>query len=91
MTFTDLPQWTMNRPVHNYMYKLCIFSTYLLGFRIHWFTLSSSMQHLLGILYHETQIRQVGKVQRTAARWTCRKWRNKSSISNMLDEFWIHK
>ena len=37
-------------------------------------------------LYHETQIGQVEKVQRTAARWTCRRWRNTSSAGDMLDE-----
>ena len=26
--------------------------------------------------YHESQIKQVEKVHRTAARWTCRRWRN---------------
>ena len=36
--------------------------------------------------YHETQIAQVEKVRRTAARWTCRRWRNKSSVGDMLDE-----
>ena len=36
--------------------------------------------------YHETQIGQVEKVRRTAARWTCTRWRNTSSISDMLDE-----
>ena len=36
--------------------------------------------------YHETQIAQVEKVQRTAARWTCRRWRNTSSVGDMLDE-----
>ena len=36
--------------------------------------------------YHETQIGQVEKVQRTAARWTCRRWRNTSSVGDMLDE-----
>ena len=29
---------------------------------------------------------QVEKVQRTAARWTCRRWRNTSSVGEMLDE-----
>ena len=29
---------------------------------------------------------QVEKVQRTAARWTCRRWRNTCSIGEMLDE-----
>ena len=36
--------------------------------------------------YHETQIGQVEKVQRTAARWTCTRWRNTSSVGDMLDE-----
>ena len=36
--------------------------------------------------YQETQIAQVGKVQRTAASWTCRRWRNTCSIGDMLDE-----
>ena len=34
----------------------------------------------------KTQIQQVEKVQRTAARWTCRRWRNTSSVGEMLDE-----
>ena len=33
--------------------------------------------------YYDTQIAQV---QRTAARWTCRRWRNTSSVGDMLDE-----
>ena len=36
--------------------------------------------------YHATQIGQVEKVQRTAARWTCRRWRNTSSVRDMLEE-----
>ena len=36
--------------------------------------------------YCKTQIQQVEKVQRTAARWTCRRWRNTSSVGEMLDE-----
>ena len=36
--------------------------------------------------YHESQIGQVEKVQRTAVRWTCRRWRNTSSVGDMLDE-----
>ena len=36
--------------------------------------------------YHGTQIGQMKKVQRTAARWTCRRWRNTSSVGDMLDE-----
>ena len=40
--------------------------------------------------YHDTQIAQVEKVQRTAARWTCRRWRNTSSVGDMLDELEWH-
>ena len=29
---------------------------------------------------------QIEKVQRTAAHWTCRRWRNTSSVGEMLDE-----
>ena len=36
--------------------------------------------------YNETQTAKVEKVQRTAARWTCRRWRNTSSVSDILDE-----
>ena len=36
--------------------------------------------------YHETQTEKVEKVQRTTARWTCRRWRNTSSVGEMLDE-----
>ena len=32
------------------------------------------------------QINQIENVQRTAARWTCRRWRNTSSVGEMLDE-----
>ena len=32
------------------------------------------------------QINQVEKIQRTAARWTCRRWQNTISVSEMLDE-----
>ena len=32
------------------------------------------------------QINQIEKVQRTAARWTCRRWRNTSSVGEMLDK-----
>ena len=37
--------------------------------------------------YSKLQINQVEKVQRTAARWTCRRWRNTRSVGEMLDEF----
>ena len=36
--------------------------------------------------YSKLQINRVEKVQRTAARWPCRRWRNTSSVSKMLDE-----
>ena len=36
--------------------------------------------------YHKLQIQEVEKVQRTDARWTCRRWRNTSSVGDMLDE-----
>ena len=36
--------------------------------------------------YSKLQIYQVENVQRTAARWTCRRWRNTSSVGEMLDE-----
>ena len=35
--------------------------------------------------YHKLQIQEVEKVQRTAARWTCRRWRNTSSVGDMLN------
>ena len=34
----------------------------------------------------EAHIQQVEKVKRTAAGWTCRRWRNTSSVGEMLDE-----
>ena len=36
--------------------------------------------------HSKLQINQVEKVQRTAARLTCRRWRNTSSVGEMLDE-----
>ena len=36
--------------------------------------------------YSKLQINHVEKVQRTAAPWTCRRRRNTSSVSEMLDE-----
>ena len=36
--------------------------------------------------YHKLQIQEIEKVQRTAARWTCKRWRNTSSVGDMLDE-----
>lgn len=34
----------------------------------------------------KTQSQQIEKVQRTLARWTCRRWRNVSSVDDMLEE-----
>ena len=36
--------------------------------------------------HSKLQINQIEKVQRTAAHWTCERWRNTSSIGKMLDE-----
>ena len=36
--------------------------------------------------YHETQTAHVEKVRRTASRLTCRRWRNTSSVGDMLGE-----
>ena len=36
--------------------------------------------------YLNTQAQQIETVQRTAARWTCRRWRNTSSVGDMLSE-----
>ena len=36
--------------------------------------------------YLKAQTQQTEKVQRTAARWTCRRWRNTSRLSSMLSE-----
>ena len=36
--------------------------------------------------YNETEKKKAEKVQKTAARWTCRRCHNKSSVDDMLDE-----
>ena len=36
--------------------------------------------------YNETEAKKVEKVQKTAARWACRRWRNASSVDDMLDD-----
>ena len=36
--------------------------------------------------HSKLQINQIEKVQRTAARWTCRRWQNTSSVGEMLGE-----
>ena len=35
--------------------------------------------------YNETETKNVEKVQKTAARWVCRRWHNKSSVDDMLN------
>ena len=35
---------------------------------------------------NETETKKVEKVQKTAARWICRRWRNRSCVGDMLDE-----
>ena len=40
--------------------------------------------------YHQTEIGRIEKVQRTAARCACRRWRNQSHVSGMLEELeWL--
>ena len=34
--------------------------------------------------HHQKEIDRIEKVQRTAARWTCRHWRNQSHVVEML-------
>ena len=36
--------------------------------------------------YNETETKKVEKVQKTAARWVCRRWHNKSSVGDMLND-----
>ena len=36
--------------------------------------------------HHQTEINRIEKVQRTAARWACRRWRNQSHVGEMLEE-----
>ena len=36
--------------------------------------------------YSKSQVYQLEEVQRTAGRWTCRRWRNISHVSDMLNE-----
>ena len=36
--------------------------------------------------YNDTQTAKIEMVQRTAARWTCRRWKNTSSVGDMLDK-----
>ena len=36
--------------------------------------------------HSKLQINQIEKFQRTAARWTCRRWRNTSSVGEMVNE-----
>ena len=36
--------------------------------------------------HHQTEINRIEKVQMTAARWACRRWRKQSHVGEMLDE-----
>ena len=36
--------------------------------------------------YSKSQVHQLEKVKRTAARWTCRRWRNTSQVGDILNE-----
>ena len=36
--------------------------------------------------YHQEDINRIEKVQRTSARWTCRRLRNRSHVGEMLDD-----
>ena len=36
--------------------------------------------------HYQTEINRIEKVQRTATRWACRRWRNQSHVGEMLEE-----
>ena len=36
--------------------------------------------------HQQTEINRIEKIQRTAARWACRRWLNQSHIGEMLEE-----
>ena len=36
--------------------------------------------------YNETEMKKVEKVQKTAARWVCRRWHNTSCVDDMLND-----
>ena len=36
--------------------------------------------------HHQTEIKRIEKVQRTAACWACRRWHNQSHVGEMLEE-----
>ena len=44
------------------------------------------MQLLFGIHIMKLRQKKVEKVQKTAARWVCRRWHNTSSVDDMLDQ-----
>ena len=44
------------------------------------------LEYAAPVWHPYTETKKVEKVQKTAARWTCRPWHNKSSVDNMLDE-----
>ena len=51
-----------------------------------WSGLNKSMPDPFWSPHSKLQINQIEKVQRTAVRWTCRRWWNTSSVGKMLDE-----
>ena len=51
-----------------------------------WYSLNWSIQHLFGAHIVKLRLNRFEKVQRTAARWICRRWCNTSSVGEMLDE-----
>ena len=44
------------------------------------------MQPLFGIPIMKLRLRRWRRCSQTTARWTCRRWRNSSSVGDMLDE-----
>ena len=52
----------------------------------HWFGLNLSMQFLFGIPIMKLRLLRWRRC-RGLLRWTCRTWRNTSSVGEMLDEF----
>ena len=51
-----------------------------------WYALNWSMQPPFGALIVKLRFNKWRRYRRTAARWTCRRWRNTSSVGEMLDE-----
>ena len=76
-------------PWHNHLWQYGLGSTHFRNFRSciqNFFRPKLEYAVPIWSPYSKLQINQVEKVQRTAARWTCRRWRNTSSVGEMLDE-----